>query len=236
MYLPAAAITDVGRIRQRNEDHAVVASRLVAGDHDEHAVELDVPTIAGVLDGMGGHPAGDVASRLAAEVLASSEPPRDAAGARDVVMEMQRRVYEHMEEVPEYRRMGTTVVFASLVDTDRAIVAGVGDSSAWWVDHEGLRTVVEEDRSVAGWITQCIGGMAAMDEVVPHVAEVQGPGRLLLCTDGLADVVDPHHAEGVLHDADTPKDAARTLVDLALDRGAPDNVTVVVLDLAAPTT
>lgn len=232
MNVPVAAITEVGRVRQRNEDQAVLGSRLVAGDRDEHVTDLLVPTVVGVLDGMGGHPAGDVASRLAAEVLADAAPPTAAEEFEGLVNAMQERLYAAMDEQPEMRRMGTTVVLASVLDEGRALVAGVGDSSAYWFGEDGLDLVVAEDRSIAGWITQCIGGTVSRDRLRPHVGEVTGPGRLLLCTDGVADVVDPADVEAVLREAVSVKDVVHDLAGRALEAGGPDNVTAVALDLA----
>lgn len=232
MNVPVAAITDVGRVRQRNEDQAVLGTRLVGGPSEEHVTDLVVPAVVGVLDGMGGHPAGDVASRLAAEVLSAAAPPRATEDIEELVDAMQERLYEVMAEQPETRRMGTTVVLASVLDERRALVAGVGDSTAYWLDEDGLDLVVAEDRSIAGWITQCIGGTAARDQLRPHVGEVTGPGRLLLCTDGVADVVDPADVEAILRDAVSVKDVVHDLADRALEAGGPDNVTAVALDLA----
>lgn len=231
MNVPVAAITDVGRVRQRNEDQAVLGPRLVGGASDEHVTDLVVPAVVAVLDGMGGHPAGDVASRLAAEVLSEAAPPTATEEIEEIVNAMQERLYDAMAEQPETRRMGTTVVLASVLDEHRALVAGVGDSSAYWFDDGGLNLVVAEDRSVAGWITQCIGGTVARDRLRPHVGEVSGPGRLLLCTDGVADVVAPTDVEGILRDAVSVKDVVHDLAGRALEAGGPDNVTAVALDL-----
>lgn len=231
MNVPVAGITDVGRVRQRNEDQAVLGPRLVGGASDEHVTDLVVPAVVAVLDGMGGHPAGDVASRLAAEVLSEAAPPTATEEIEEIVNAMQERLYDAMAEQPETRRMGTTVVLASVLDEHRALVAGVGDSSAYWFDDDGLALVVAEDRSVAGWITQCIGGTVARDRLRPHVGEVSGPGRLLLCTDGVADVVAPTDVEGILRDAVSVKDVVHDLAGRALEAGGPDNVTAVALDL-----
>lgn len=231
MNVPVAAITQVGRVRQRNEDQAVLGPRLVSGESDEHVTDLVVPAVVAVFDGMGGHPAGDVASRLAAEVLSEATPPTTDEDIESLVNAMQDRLYDAMDEEPETRRMGTTVALASVLDERRAVVAGVGDSSAYWLDDDGLDLVVAEDRSIAGWITQCIGGTVSRDRLRPHVGEVSGPGRLLLCTDGVADVVAPADVEAILRDAVSVKDVVHDLAGRALEAGGPDNVTAVALDL-----
>ena len=232
MTLAVAAATHVGRVRDRNEDHAVVADRLVSGPQEAYA-EPDVtpPMLLGVLDGMGGHPAGDVASGIAAQVLAKSEPPSTEDDVGTIVAAMQQAVHEHMESVPATTGMGTTLVVASLLDANRALIGAVGDSAALWYADGDVQPVVSTDRSRGGLITQCIGGTRVMEPLRPHVVEVRGPGRLLLCTDGLTDVLDEHDLTAALRRGVGPQDVAEDLVDRAVRGGGPDNVTVVLADL-----
>lgn len=228
-----AAATDVGHVRRRNEDHAVVGTTLMTGDHDEVSDQLASPAMLAVLDGMGGHPAGDVASRLVAEVVAEADLPVDRDAVADLVASMQRRLLAHMRDHPETTGMGTTLAAASLLDPATALVIGIGDSAAlWWADD--LIDVVPRDRSEGGWITQVLGGSSEADHLDAHVLELIGPGRLLLASDGLTDVVEPPVVAAALRDHPEPAKAARTLVEAALQRGGPDNVTVVVADLHAP--
>ncbi len=230
-----AAATDVGHLRRRNEDHAVVGATVLTGEHDEVAEQLSAPSLLAVMDGMGGHPAGDVASRLVADVLVAADQPVDRDGIADLVASMQHRLVGHMREHPETTGMGTTLVAASLLAPFRVLVIGIGDSSALWLT-EDLVDVVPRDRSAGGWITQVLGGAAEADHLDAHVLELSGPGRLLLASDGLTDVVEPAAIATILNDHAEPAKAARALVEAALARGGPDNVTVVLADLpvAAP--
>lgn len=232
MQQAVAAATHVGRVRDRNEDHAVVGDRVVSGPQDAYVeTSTGPPLLVGALDGMGGHPAGDLASGIAAQVLARSAPPATDEQVDEIVAAMQQAVHEHMQSDPSTTAMGTTLVLASLLEPHRALVAAVGDSTALWFAEDELQSLVSADRSFGGLITQCIGGTRSRERVQPHVVEVTGPGRLLLCTDGLTDVLDDGELVTALRDGATPRDAAVDLVDRAVLGGGPDNVTVVVADL-----
>lgn len=234
MNMAVAAATHVGRVRERNEDHVVVGGRSLTGPQDAHAEVRTEPFLMGVLDGMGGHPAGDLASGLAAEVLTTSAPPSNEREVEDIVAVMQQAIHERMESDPSTTAMGTTLVFASVLGPDRALVAGVGDSSALWYAQDDLHSIIGTDRSRGGLITQCIGGTRSRAEVTPHVVEVDGPGRLLLCTDGLTDVLAPGQVADTLREHSSPADAVTALVDQAVRGGGQDNVTVVLVDLGDP--
>lgn len=228
-----AAATDIGRVRRRNEDHALVATTVLSGDHAEHAATVEPPAVVAVMDGLGGHPAGDVASGIVARVLAEADVPVDGDDVDDLVATMQERLARHMREDPETVAMGTTLVGASLLDATSAMVIGIGDSVALWWDG-ALHLAVELDRSPGGWITQTLGGGLVDDRLEPHLAEVTGPGRLLLASDGLTDLVDVDTIADVLRHHDAPADVVGHLVATALERGGHDNITIVVADLLAP--
>ncbi len=233
MPVHVAAATDVGHLRRRNEDHAVVGGVRLTGAQATHDDRVDTPVVVAVLDGMGGHPAGDVASRLVAEALGEVDPPTDAAAVQALVDDLARLLLTHMEDHVETTAMGTTLVGATVRDQHRALVYGVGDSSAWWWAHGRLAEILPRDRGRFGGISQVLGGGAVAEPLAPHVEAVTGPGRLVLSSDGLADVVEPDACAAALAD-DDPATAAATLVDLALARGGPDNVTVAIVDLVDP--
>lgn len=226
-----AAATHVGHVRGRNEDHAVVDGHLVTGDHARRLDEVTLPAMVAVLDGMGGHPAGDVASRLVASLLVEGDVPTSEADLGPILESAQVRMTDHMAVHPETATMGTTLVTASVLAPDRALVASVGDSSAWWYHDETLVDLLPRDRGPFGGITQVVGGTTTDGPLTPHVSWVTGPGRLLLCTDGLADVVDPDAVARILVDIRDPGAVVDALVDLALQEGGPDNVTIVLVDL-----
>lgn len=228
--LRLAAATDVGHVRARNEDHAVVATTLVTGARASLDESASLPTLVAVLDGMGGHPAGDVASGLAASALADTPPPEDPDDVADVVRGLHDVLVRHMADHPETTTMGTTLVAATIDAPHSALVFGVGDSMAIWLDDEGATSLLPLDRSPMGGITQVLGGSRGPAPLDPHVRRITGPGRLALVTDGISDVVAAAAIVDALEDADLAASADR-LVRAALDRGAPDNATVVLADL-----
>lgn len=227
-----AAATDVGHVRRRNEDHAVIATTLLTGSSARRDDSHPLPLLVAALDGMGGHPAGDVASRLVAEALATTPPPTDGAAVADLVDTLQRLLTDHMDRHPETVAMGTTLSAAALHRPDRALVFGIGDSSAlWWAD-DRLDPVLPRDRAPGGGITQVLGGSFAREDLRAHVAVLDGPGRLVLCTDGVADVVGASGISDLVAGSDLAA-ATDGLVRAALAAGGPDNATAVLVDLAA---
>jgi protein phosphatase len=208
-----AARTEVGHVRSRNEDALLVAE-------DERVVA--------VCDGLGGHPAGDVASALAVESLrASAGSARESAeGLVAAIAAAHEAIVADARAHPDRDGMATTVVLAVL-DADETRVAHVGDSRAYLLTAEGQLRQVTRDHGMGGYLTQALG----LDrDVEPDVADLETPpgSRLLLCSDGLSNMVD-HEAIALLLARGDAKQACDALVEEALDRGGIDNVTVVVV-------
>lgn len=233
------AATNVGHTRSSNDDHAVVGQTILNGDRAAHDDVVDLPVLLAVMDGMGGHPAGDVASRLVAEHLTAVDPT-DLTQPRQVqalVDDLDRRLVSHMQTHPDTTTMGTTLVAAAVHAPDAALVFAVGDSLALWSTGEQFQAVFPPDRSSWGGITQVLGGSRGADDansLHPHVLEVVGPGRLLLSSDGLTDMLGRDELAAAMA-VDDLRAAAIDLVDRALAAGGHDNVTVVIMDLAAST-
>ncbi|MGD2069931.1 MAG: protein phosphatase 2C domain-containing protein [Gemmatimonadota bacterium] len=240
--------TDVGCLRQRNED-AVVS-----------APERGILVVA---DGMGGHPSGDVASRVASEealrVLLDWDPSEEDGsdeseehgplGRRmaEAVVRADLRVRKAVEEDPAKEGMGTTLtaLFAD-VEHGRWGMGHVGDSRGYLLREGRLEQVTRDD----SWVQEQVdAGMMTPDEARHHpwssvlsqalgVEDLARPsvhqGRLragdvfLLCSDGLSGLVEDHELEEVLTgpDAGELDRAAEALVELARERGGPDNITV----------
>jgi protein phosphatase len=209
--------SETGHVRQRNEDALLVDAE---------------SGVFAVADGMGGHPAGDVASAVAIarlkEVLSGYDGSDPGATLVEALQEAHTAVLADAEENPGRRGMGSTAVVAIVVD-DAAWVGHVGDSRCYLLSGEtGLRQVTE-DHGAGGYLTQALG----LDRgISPDVTSVPlGDGdRLLLCTDGLSNMVDDAQIEKVLRDAADPQAACDALTASALDAGGIDNVTAVVLD------
>jgi protein phosphatase len=239
MRLRFGAATDVGRMRTNNEDSY-----------------LSERPVAAVADGMGGHNAGEVASAIAIEELAALRGmgpwPNERAATDDLkraIVRANRRIREMAAGDRELNGMGTTLV-AVLEDGDSVHLANVGDSRAYLlrqgeltqvtVDHTLVQELVDDGRlspkdaerhPQRSMITRALG--------VDHEVEIDLftykllPGdRLVLCSDGLSDVLNPAQIRNALLRVRDPQKAAERLVAMAVEGGGPDNVTVIVVDTA----
>ncbi|HKK27149.1 MAG TPA: Stp1/IreP family PP2C-type Ser/Thr phosphatase [Gemmatimonadota bacterium] len=238
-----AAATDVGRVREQNEDAwtAVPGAGLYA-----------------VADGMGGHAAGEVASRLAIEALEEGVDGRAAdtvAAAREALAEAvrgaARRIHEQAREHPERRGMGTTLTAMLLLPGGRGVVAHVGDSRAYSMrderlgrltrDHTWVQARVDsgeltEDEArrhpASSVLTRALGADGGAE---PDLFEIEWRAGdvYLLCSDGLTAAVGEPELEAelgrALREADDLEGAAGELVREANRRGGPDNVTVILV-------
>ncbi len=233
------ALTDVGCVRQQNQDACLVGT-----------LEDGSPYVL-VCDGMGGHRAGNVASDLAATVFAreltqGSHTAR-AVGALCSLMKSALRtanaaVYELSLSRPECRGMGTTVV-AAIVTGDEATVMNVGDSRCYRVSGGSIRQItrdhsVVEDMVARGditreesrthpnknLITRAVGTVPAVEADFFTVKLREGD-RLLLCSDGLSNVLTDRELLDVAGRDDSAENICRELIERTVSRGAPDNVT-----------
>jgi serine/threonine protein phosphatase PrpC len=228
-----AGRTHVGLVRRRNEDAVYLGEWLFA-----------------VADGLGGHVAGDVASATVIETLRSHDRPVDPAGLPAALgravsaanVALRRRA----EAEPEVAGMGSTVVGMWCSGTT-AVVANVGDSRVYLLrDRDAGTSRITEDHTY-GQLVADAGGVPNLPERLARFLDgrVDGrspdlgtwelrPGdRFLLCSDGLSSFVPYELIDANLRSCAGPDEAAERLVALALDRGGPDNVTVVVIDVIA---
>lgn len=204
--------TEVGHVRSRNED--ALLARPERG-------------VLAVADGLGGHPAGDVASMVA--ITSLDEAPLTAQSSeqdlRSAVAAAHQAVLAAAEE-PGRAGMGTTLVLA-VVGEGSARIVHVGDSRAYLLHPDGPVEALTRDHGMHGYLTQALG----LDrDVEPDVTEVETPdgSRLLLCTDGLTNMVDDDALADLLGRGDAQQ-ACDALVETALANGGIDNVTVVVV-------
>jgi len=204
-----------------------------------------------VADGMGGHPAGDVASQIAMNTLVEAFPKLPDGDLGLALKQAYRRaneaVFQAGVDEPAYASMGTTLTSA-LLHGKYATVANVGDSRAYLLRGNALTQVTRDHTVVADEVVQgritadaarrdprrnrlthVVGTHPRLESKLPDIFEVTLlPGdRLLLCSDGLYDVLDESDMRQALLDQD-PGDAARQLVESAKERGTRDNATAVV--------
>jgi PPM family protein phosphatase len=232
----AAGGTDVGRVRDGNEDAYLVADSVFA-----------------VADGMGGHLAGEIASAKALEPVEALDgkvyaDATDAVTAlRDAVVAANRSVSQLAEDEPLYRGMGTTLT-AVMVEGRRLHIAHVGDSRAYLLrggqfnqltdDHTLVQHLIDEgqitkeeaashpQRSI---ITRAIGVARDVD-VDSMTLDLQPGDQILLCSDGLTGVVsDEDICNALARDGDDEDTIIASLIDKANAGGGPDNITVVLL-------
>lgn len=235
----AAALTDAGCQRQRNEDNYWVSP-------DER--------VFAVADGMGGAVGGAMASRLAIEAIQklweSKHPDgKDRDAIREwldeAVCQANRAVWHQAEEDASVRGMGTTVVVAVQSEDDYMQIAHVGDSRAYLL-RDGKPIVLTNDHSVVqemvragrlteeqarvnpykNLITRCLGHDVEV-EIDQTPVEIKPKDWIVLCSDGLPTVLRDEQICAVLNKAQEPMEVCEELVKQTLDGGAPDNVTVV---------
>lgn len=230
-----AARSDVGVVRQGNEDSGYAGPRLLV-----------------VADGMGGHAAGELASAAAVATMAeleSSAPAPDEVlpGLAAAVDAAGASIGQVVTEHPDFAGMGTTVT-ALFWQGERVAVVHVGDSRAYLLregelgqithDHTYVQTLVDSGRISAddaavhprrSLLMRAVDGVQPVEADL-SVREARPGDRYLLCSDGLTGVVSDEELAAILSEGE-PTGTVIKLVDLAIARGAPDNVTVVVADV-----
>jgi PPM family protein phosphatase len=237
LELQPFGLTHAGKVRQNNED-----ALLVGEGEDE--------TLFVVADGIGGFEAGEVASSLAVDVLKGLKPDESFKAA---IVEANRRIVAAGRGDEKLSGMGTTVVairFSGKQGEPVAEVAHVGDSRAYLRRGGDMNPITEDHSLVAelvrsgdltrdqaaehpqkNLITRALGADDEVD-VDTAILPIEAGDRILLCSDGLSDMVSEAGISEILAEfPDDPERAARGLLSAALDAGGNDNITVVVVDV-----
>lgn len=241
----AASLTDVGLQRDNNEDSYLY------WEPEQEDEFLRKGRLAIVADGMGGYEGGQEASRLAVETVRHvydhefNGNPQSAlsTGLQKAHDAIQRYALEH----PEFSGMGTTCTALAIVD-HQLFFAHVGDSRLYLAHGETLQRLTR-DHSYVGRLVETgivssedaeshpqrhilTAALGSGREIIPdapvHPTSLQEGDLLILCTDGLWSVVSERQLSQIAH-ANPPAEACRKLVCAALELGAPDNVTVIIL-------
>ena len=245
-----ASLTDVGRLRTNNEDSYLYWE---PASHEDFARKGRLAVIA---DGMGGYEGGQEASRLAVETVRYVyEHKYDGDPQTTLVTGMQTAhdtIHRYAVEHPQYTGMGTTCTALSIVG-NRLSFAHIGDSRLYLIrtgsisrltrDHSYVGRLVEsgivrsEDAESHPQRHILTAALGSGREVSPHTPEQQVSLEqgdvVVLCTDGLWSVVGEAELARIAQ-SEPPVEACHQLVDLALERGGPDNVTVLVLRVTPP--
>jgi len=240
-FFNTSARSAIGLMRQGNEDSAFVSPQLIA-----------------VADGMGGHAAGEVASRIAVQVLHRLTPTLTATdidedSVSDLLMHSLHSIDEEIaavaEEEIEKRGMGTTLTALLFRDNHIALLH-VGDSRCYRLRGSALEqlsndhTVIQElldqgaiseaeaaEHPQRSMLTQALRGDGDVTPVL-QVYEVKKGDRFLLCSDGLSGVLTEKEIKIGLKKSDKDE-AVKFLVDATYVNGAPDNVTVLIADISS---
>lgn len=249
--------TDVGQVREHNEDNFIVADLTKASrslmESERAPVLGDRGALFGVCDGMGGAAAGEVASQLAVDIIyqkmAAGEPPknRDELAGRLVqsIEAAGLRIFSEAKMDRTRRGMGTTSTIAALMD-DHLFVGQVGDSRAYILRGDRLVQVTRDQSLVnqlieAGQLTeeeaetfehnniilQALGTADSVQVDLTFVLLKKGD-TLMLCSDGLSGMIRNDEIREVLRSTDDPLEACKVLTDRANQAGGHDNITVVV--------
>ena len=245
--------SDVGLVRPHNEDTSLVMESVFEGDQVAETVGLFI-----VADGMGGHQAGEVASALAARIVASSlmqevyipylRQETHQADQLPLTEALQKAVEAANQAVHVQVPGSGTTLTCALVINARAYLAHVGDSRAYLYYNQELKQITRDHSYVdklveLGQISVEAAavhpqrnvlyravGQGDQLEIDIHLLDLPRGSRLLLCSDGLWGMLSDSIIQAVLASARSPQDACQELIAAANEAGGRDNITAVVIE------
>lgn len=263
LKLDWAAVSDIGKLREHNEDHYLVFQRR----KDQAVLDTNLPHgslanstedvyVFAVADGLGGHSHGELASAMVLQSGVSGKEgswlmqladldiaeviPHATAAAEAV----HRRLLDEAYRDAKLRGMASTLT-AAVVFGHQVVLLHLGDSRAYRF-HDGELTQVTRDHTLAqdmarngltgqrtsrlaNVLTNCLGGDDGQVRVETHELRWSSGDALLLCTDGLTDLVTPAEISAELAGPQPAKAVCQTLLDRALENGGRDNITLIVV-------
>ena len=231
-------VTDIGKLRRQNEDAVYVNKK--------------EPFFVIVADGMGGHNAGEVASSIAIDTIKeelSKKMGRRKTDYENKIREAfvlaNKKIYDYAEKNSKLMGMGTTTVTA-LISDGKLIVGNVGDSRAYIIKDDSIRQISIDHSYVwqlvmrgeiteqqakrhpkRNFITRAMG--TEKDIEVDIFSEKWEGGTVLICSDGLSNLVENYEMKQIVSEATDLQEAATKLAGLANERGGSDNITVALM-------
>ncbi|MCC8126646.1 MAG: Stp1/IreP family PP2C-type Ser/Thr phosphatase [Clostridiales bacterium] len=239
--MKACALTDRGIYRSENQDFVYASTENVGS----------LENLFILADGMGGHQAGDYASRYAVEHLVSffekKFPLKDVHGIlKDGVKAVNRELYDLANEKPELAGMGSTLVIAT-IRGNVLYIANIGDSRLYLLrdeleqvtrDHSYVEELVAMGMMKRGsrdyqekknYITRALGVERTVDADL-YALKCKAGDRILMCSDGLSNMVDEFEMEYIIRTEETLEKQAGGLVDAANRNGGKDNISVILIE------
>ncbi len=234
-------MTHIGRRRDMNQDYMYTSTTPVGS----------LPNLFVVADGMGGHNAGEYASRFTVdkvvEVISQNGQQEPVAAMKEALTEANSQLLEEAGADPSKSGMGTTVVAATVIG-DLLHVANIGDSRLYVIDHEAIRQItrdhslVEEmvrlgemDKAAAkvhpdkNIITRAIGVTREL-AVDFFEVELRPEDMILLCSDGLTNMVEDEEIKEIVLEQKNIVEKAEKLINTANENGGKDNITVILIE------
>ena len=229
------AQTDLGLVREGNEDSAIYCANLIA-----------------VADGMGGHAGGEVASAIAINALAQllpviSDPEIDTDSREDLFLnityEIDSQILEKSKQLPELAGMGTTLT-ALNISGDNVELLHIGDSRCYRYrdnkleqlsyDHTVMQELLDQgrltpeevfDHPQRSLLTQALMGDSGLDPILVSY-EIKADDKFLLCSDGLTNLLSDYEITKII-ESKTDNDLIASLISEVKAKGAPDNITII---------
>lgn len=234
------SMTDVGQVRKVNQDYLYTSENPVG----------NLPNLFIVADGMGGHNAGDFASRFTVEnvveAVKNSKETEKVAIIRDAIEQTNSKLIEKAAENEEFAGMGTTIVVCT-IEGDQACIANVGDSRLYLLG-DGIKQITKDHSLVEEMvrmgelepenarlhpnkniITRAIG---AGDEVSVDffTIPIENGNRILMCSDGLTNMVEDEQIRLIIDRQQDLVDGVQQLIACANQNGGKDNIAVILIE------
>ena len=239
--LKTFSVTNIGKRRKVNQDYVYTSEQAIG----------TLPNLFIVADGMGGHNAGDYASRLAVETSVEEVAKADGGAPEEILSNAiqcaNRKIRKCAEESQDLEGMGTTVVVASLID-ETLLVANVGDSRLYVVNGKGMSQVTKDH----SWVEEMVRrGSLGKEEARNHPdkniitravgvedtvkvdffhRKAEAEDQILMCTDGLTNMLEDEEIRMIMNGARDIVEKAEKLVLKANDYGGRDNISVVLIE------